>query len=70
MRQLVLAGEGNTDSAVTVIGLAAGAAIAHSFGLASSAEGPTANGKAAVLVGIVGPLVIAACNSIRKKGAA
>ena len=70
MRQLVLAGEGNTDSAVTVIGLAAGAAIAHNFGLASSAEGPTANGKAAVLVGIVVLLVIAACNSIRKKGAA
>ena len=70
MRQLVLAGEGNTDSAVTVIGLAAGAAIAHNFGLASSAEGPTANGKAAVLVGIVVLLVIAVCNSIRKKGAA
>ena len=48
----------------------AGQPIAHNFGLASSAEGPTANGKAAVLVGIVVLLVIAACNSIRKKGAA
>ena len=45
LRQLILAGEGNTDSAVTVLGLMAGAAFAHNFGLASSGEGPTANGK-------------------------
>ena len=42
LRQLILAGEGNTDSAVTVLGLMAGAAFAHNFGLASSGEGPTA----------------------------
>ena len=29
LRQLVLAGEGNTDSAITVFGLMAGAAVAH-----------------------------------------
>ena len=45
LRQLILAGEGNTDSAVTVLGLMAGAAFAHNFGLASSGEGPTANWK-------------------------
>ena len=37
LRQLVLSGEGNTDSAITVLGLAIGAAFAHNFGLASSA---------------------------------
>ena len=37
--QPILAGEGNTDSAVTVLGLMAGAAFAHNFGLASSGEG-------------------------------
>lgn len=66
MRQLVLAGEGNTDSVVTILGLVAGAAFAHNFGLASSAEGPTANGKIAVIAGIVVVAVIAVINSRRK----
>ncbi len=39
LRQLVLAGEGNSDSAVTVFGFIAGAAVSHNFGLASSADG-------------------------------
>ena len=39
LRQLILAGEGNSDSAVTVLGYIAGAAVAHNFGLASSASG-------------------------------
>ena len=69
LRQLILAGEGNTDSAVTVLGLMAGAAFAHNFGLASSGEGPTANGKIAVIIGIVVVAVIAAVNSMRKEEA-
>jgi len=51
LRQLNLAAEGNIDSVITVLGMAAGAATAHNFGLASSAEGPTLNGKIAVLLG-------------------
>ena len=66
MRQLILSGEGNTDSVVTVLGLMAGAAFAHNFGLASSADGPTANGKIAVVIGIVAVAVIAVVNSTRK----
>ena len=66
LRQLVLAGEGNTDSAVTVLGLMVGAAFAHNFGLAASADGPTANGKIAVVIGIVVVAVIAAANTFRK----
>ena len=69
LRQLILAGEGNTDSAVTVLGLMAGAAFAHNFGLASSGEGPTANGKIAVIIGIVVVAVIATGNSMRKEEA-
>ena len=69
LRQLILAGEGNTDSAVTVLGLMAGAAFAHNFGLASSGEGPTVNGKIAVIIGIVVVAVIAAVNSMRKEEA-
>ena len=37
LRQLVMSGEGNSDSAVTVLGLIVGAAFCHNFGLASSA---------------------------------
>lgn len=53
LRQLILAGEGNTDSVITVLGMATGAAIAHNFGLASSANGPTFNGQAAVIIGFI-----------------
>lgn len=59
LRQLILAGEGNADSAVTVLGLVTGAAFCHNFGLASSGEGPTANGKIAVIIGFVVVAVIA-----------
>ena len=69
LRQLVLSGEGNSDSAVTVIGLIVGAAFAHNFGLASSANGPTANGKIAVIVGLVVVAVIACLNTFGKKKA-
>lgn len=69
LRQLVLAGEGNTDSAVAVLGLMIGAAFAHNFGLASSGEGPTGNGKIAVLIGIAVVLVIACSNTFRKERA-
>lgn len=69
LRQLVLSGEGNTDSAVTIIGLMVGAAFAHNFGLASSGQGPTANGKIAVLIGIGVVFVIACVNTFHKKKA-
>ena len=67
LRQLVLTGEGNSDSAVTVLGLIVGAAFCHNFGLASSGKGPTANGKIAVIIGIVVVAVIACANTFRKK---
>lgn len=60
LRQLILTGEGNTDSAVTVAGLVAGAAFAHNFGLASSGKGPTSAGMIAVVVG----LIVTACISV------
>ena len=49
LRQLILTGEGNSDSAITVTGFVFGAAIAHNFGTASSAAGAGANGPAAVV---------------------
>lgn len=53
LRQLILSGEGNSDSAVTVLGLLVGAAFAHNFKLAASPEGPTPNGMVAVIIGFV-----------------
>ncbi len=67
LRQLVMSGEGNTDSAVTVLGLMVGAAFCHNFGLASSGAGPTANGKIAVVIGIVVVAVIACVNTFKKE---
>ncbi len=67
LRQLVLTGEGNTDSAVTVLGFLAGAAFCHNFSLAASANGPTLNGKIAVVVCLVIVSVIALTNTLKKK---
>ena len=50
-RQLFLTGEGDGDAAVFVVGMIAGAAFAHNFGLASSAGGATPAGIAALAVG-------------------
>ena len=70
LRQTVLSGEGNSDSAVTILGLAAGAAFCHNFGLASSGTGPTANGMVAVVIGIVVVLAIACANTFGGRAAA
>lgn len=67
LRQLVLAGEGNIDSAMTVIGLLVGAATAHNFGLASSPKGPTPNGQIAVVIALVVFVVIALLNTSRQE---
>ena len=63
MRQLILAGEGNTDSVITVLGYTVGAAFCHNFGLASSGKGPTLNGQIAVIIGLVLCVVIGLANS-------
>lgn len=67
LRQVVLSGTGNADSGISVIGLFVGAAFCHNFGLASSAEGPTPNGKIAVILGLVVVLVIALMNTKKKE---
>ena len=68
LRQLILAGEGNVDSAITILGLIVGAAFCHNFGLASSGKGPTPAGQIAVVIGLIVVLVIALMNS-RKQDA-
>ena len=78
LRQLILAGEGNGDSAVTVLGMIVGAAFAHNFGLAGSAAslaedgtysagGIATAGKIAVGIGFAVLLLISVVNTIKKK---
>ena len=74
LRQLILAGQGSSDSAVTVLGMFIGAALCHNLGLASSgtainpetkkvvAGAVTANGKVAVIICIIACFVIAFTN--------
>ena len=52
-RQLFLAGEGDGDAAIFVLGMIAGAGFSHNFGLASSADGVGPYGIAAVFIGLL-----------------
>jgi hypothetical protein len=52
-RQLFLAGEGDGDAAIFVLGMIAGAAFSHNFGLASSPAGVGPHGIPAVVIGLL-----------------
>lgn len=52
LRQLIMAAEGNTDAGVTVLGMLAGAGLAHTLNMAGSAAGVPLNGQMAVGAGI------------------
>lgn len=67
LRQLIMAGEGNTDSVMAVLGLLVGAAFCHNFKLAASGEGTTPNGRIAVIIAIAVVAVIAVINTFVKK---
>lgn len=78
LRQLILAGEGNGDSAVTVLGMIAGAAFAHNFGLAGNADalneagelvvgGIGTAGKVAVILGFAVCLAVSLLNLPKKE---
>lgn len=62
LRQLILSGEGNIDSVITVMGMLVGAAFSHNFKLAASVKGPTLNGKIAVILGFIVAFAIAYLN--------
>jgi YedE family putative selenium metabolism protein len=68
LRQLILAGSGNTDSAMAVLGIMGGAAVAHNFMFAAGklptgVMGVTNFGKAVVVIGLVIAVVIGLLNS-------
>lgn len=53
LRQLIMAGEGSTDAMFCVLGMLAGAGVAHNFNAAGSAAGVAINGQMAVVIGII-----------------
>jgi uncharacterized protein len=57
-RQLFLSGEGDGDAGLFVVGMVAGAAFSHNFGLASSPAGVGAYGIPAVIIGLAVCIVI------------
>ena len=80
LRQLILAAQGNGDSAVTVFGMLVGAALAHNFGLAGNPDskseagelivgGISNAGKIAVVLGLVVMLVVVILNLPKKEEA-
>lgn len=75
LRQLILAGEGNSDSAITVLGMIVGAAISHNFSFAGaaasadSAGGVGLAGKIAVGIGAAVLLAVSLLFTYHKKEA-
>ncbi len=73
LRQLILAGSGNGDSAVTVLGMIVGAAFSHNFGLAGaaanaeSAGGVGPKGRVAIIIGFVVMAVVSLMNMPKKE---
>lgn len=82
LRQMILAGQGSCDGAMTFLGMLIGAAFAHNFGLAGAAApaatadtpavagGPSLAGQVVLVAGIAVLFVIAFTNQKKKKAAA
>ncbi len=57
-RQLFMAGEGDNDAAIFVVGMLVGAALAHNFGIAASPAGIGPNSAIATIFGLIMCLLI------------
>jgi len=66
-RQLIKAGEGDTDAGTVVVGMFLGGALVQSWGIAASAAGVPLPGKVAVLAGLL--LCVAATLVFRTRSA-
>ena len=62
LRQLILAGEGNGDSAVTVLGMLVGAAVSHNFSLAGNPDSVAEDGTYVIGgIGTSGKVAVLLC---------
>lgn len=69
LRQTIMAGEGNADGGICVVGMLLGAATAHNFGLAASPAGVPLNGRVAVIIGFMVLGCISVLGIVKQKGA-
>ena len=79
LRQLILAGEGSGDSAVTIFGMLVGAALEHNFGMAGNADtmtdgvftagGVAQAGRIGIVIALVLLLIISIANIHREEKA-
>ncbi|MBQ7561951.1 MAG: YedE-related selenium metabolism membrane protein [Synergistaceae bacterium] len=60
-RQLIMAGEGDSDAGIFIIGMLTGAAIAHNFSAASSGAGLGPNGIYVTVIGLIFCLCVGVC---------
>lgn len=57
-RQLIKAGEGDTDAGLVTVGMLLGAAIVQSWGITATAAGVPTAGKIAVLLGLAATVIV------------
>ena len=79
LRQLILAGEGSGDSAVTIFGMLVGAALEHNFCMAGNADtmtdgvftagGVAQAGRIGIVIALVLLLIISIANIHREEKA-
>ena len=77
-RQLVLAGEGDSDAAIFCVGMLFGAGICHNWALVSAPDkmtdgiltvgGPTVPAKIAIVIGIIVCVLVGLCGKRRRAG--
>ena len=65
-RQLVKAGEGDSDAGITTLGMLLGGGLVYVWILGSTSAGPTFQGKIAVLIGMIFAVVVAMAFRRRK----
>lgn len=70
LRQLVLAGQGDTDAGSAVLGMLVGAAIVQNWGIAGTAEGTPFAGRIAVITGFIFLILAGLLYRDRDKGLA
>lgn len=66
-RQVIMAGEGNTDAAMVFLGMLIGGGIVQTWGLRSTLAGPPFLGKVAVLIGVIFFLTLGMGFRLREK---
>lgn len=66
-RQTILAGQGNTDAGISILGMLVGVGLGHNFGILASPAGVPAGGRISVIIGIVILLIIGLLSAAKQE---